>query len=56
MTIEYTLCPLCDTKMIRATSKYGPYWRCPRWGCKGTRDAEGRSKQEKDDEYEKEKE
>lgn len=54
--IEETLCPKCESKMKRAVSKFGAYWRCSRWGCDGARDAEGRSKKEKDEEYEREKE
>ena len=54
MTIEETLCPICKCKMKRAMSKFGAYWRCSRWGCEGTRDVEGKSKEEKDEAYEKE--
>ena len=52
--IKDTLCPKCNAKMKRAMSKHGAYWRCSRWGCEGTRDSMGRSKEERDEEHEKE--
>lgn len=54
MSIPHTLCPKCETKMVRANGKFGPYWRCPRWGCEGTRDSMGRDKKERE-EWDKEK-
>lgn len=55
--IEQTLCPLCKSKMKTTMGKHGAYWRCSRWGCEGTRDSQGRSKadreEEKDDEDDK---
>lgn len=54
MTRDENLCPKCESKMKPAKSKFGMYWRCTRWGCDGTRDVMGRSKQEKDEEYERE--
>jgi len=46
--IEETLCPKCGEKMKPAKSKHGAYWRCPKWGCEGTRDSMGRSKEERE--------
>ena len=38
--------------MVTAKSQYGSYWRCPKWGCEGTRNAEGLSKGDRDEKYE----
>jgi len=45
--IQDTLCPDCGAKMKPAHSKFGTYWRCSRWGCQGTRDVNGDSKDDK---------
>ena len=50
--MDENLCPICESKMKPATSKFGKYWRCTRWGCEGTRDSMGRSKQEREKERE----
>lgn len=52
MTRDENLCPICESKMKSTKSKHGMYWRCTRWGCEGTRDVEGRSKQDREDERE----
>jgi len=44
---DENLCPICNSKMRTAKSQHGCYWRCTRWGCEGTRDSMGRSKQER---------
>jgi hypothetical protein len=46
--IEETLCPICKSKMKPAKSQHGVYWRCSRWGCQGTRDVDGNSKEDRD--------
>ena len=49
---DENLCPICNSKMRTAKSQHGCYWRCTRWGCEGTRDSMGRSKQEREEESE----
>jgi hypothetical protein len=46
--IEETLCPICRSRMKPAKSQHGAYWRCSRWGCTGTRDVMGLSKEDKE--------
>ncbi len=46
---DENLCPICGSKMKSAKSQHGCYWRCTRWGCEGTRDVNGLSKQDKQD-------
>lgn len=45
-----TLCPLCNAKMVSRKNKEGRrFWGCPNFPhCRGTRDSEGKSK---DDRY-----
>ena len=50
--IEETLCPICKSRMKPAKSKFGIYWRCTRWGCEGTRNSIGESKQDREKERE----
>lgn len=50
--MDENLCPICESKMKPAKNANGHYWRCSRWGCKGTRDSMGRSKNERDREKE----
>jgi len=40
--------------MVRATGKFGSYWRCPKWGCEFTRDSQGRSKEDREGERDEE--
>ncbi len=46
--IQDTLCPICNSKMKPAKSQHGAYWRCSRWGCKGTRNSMGMSKEDRE--------
>lgn len=47
--IEDTKCPECDSKMIPRKSQYGTFWGCSQYPkCKGTRDANGDSKQDRE--------
>lgn len=50
--IEHTLCPICQSSMKIVKSQFGPYWKCSKLGCEGTRDSQGRSRREKDEDYE----
>jgi ssDNA-binding Zn-finger/Zn-ribbon topoisomerase 1 len=44
-------CPDCGGEMISRTGKFGVFWGCKKFPeCKGTRDSEGRSKQERQSE------
>ena len=48
-------CPECDSDMVIRKSTYGSFWGCTNYpNCKGTRDNMGRSKEERDEEREKE--
>lgn len=54
---EEILCPECNGKMISRTGKFGVFWGCKNYPqCVGTRDNQGRSKEdrmkEKGEEYE----
>lgn len=41
------LCPECDGEMVSRKSQYGTFWGCKKYPkCKGTRDSEGRTKEE----------
>lgn len=40
-------CPDCDGEMVSRKSQYGTFWGCKKYPkCKGTRDSEGRTKEE----------
>lgn len=47
--MEETLCPTCNSKMISRKNKEGSrFWGCSNFpNCKGTRDSEGRSKEDR---------
>ena len=54
MAIEETLCPLCNTKMVRRQSRHGIFWGCPSYPkCRGTRNVMGEANlpRESDDSY-----
>lgn len=41
-------CPVCSGDMISRTGKFGVFWGCKAFPeCKGTRDSEGLSKQDR---------
>lgn len=41
-------CPECNGDMISRTGKYGVFWGCKKFPeCKGTRDSQGLSKQDR---------
>jgi ssDNA-binding Zn-finger/Zn-ribbon topoisomerase 1 len=45
---EEIKCPECNGEMISRTGKFGVFWGCKKFPeCKGTRDSEGRSKQDR---------
>jgi len=45
---EETLCPDCGGQMMSRTGQYGTFWGCRSYPqCRGTRDSQGRSKQER---------
>lgn len=45
---EETLCPDCKGPMQSRTGKYGTFWGCKAFPeCKGTRDSQGKSKQDR---------
>lgn len=49
--IEETLCPECGSKMVTKKNKNDGrrFWGCPNFPkCKGTRDSEGKSKQDRE--------
>lgn len=53
MTFKYDeiLCPKCKGPMISRKGKYGVFWGCKSFpNCDGTRDSEGRSKFEREQE------
>ena len=57
MKPENVKCPDCDGPMVSRSSKFGVFWGCQAYPkCKGTRDNEGRSKEdrakERGEEYE----
>ena len=55
--IEETLCPVCKSKMVSRLNKKTNerFWGCPMFPqCKGTRDNQGRSKQDIEKEREEE--
>mgnify|MGYP001616752900 CR=1 FL=1 len=46
---ESLKCPNCGGEMISRKGKFGTFWGCKDYpNCKGTRDSQGRSKQERD--------
>lgn len=48
---EETLCPDCNGEMVSRTGKFGVFWGCKKFPiCKGTRDSQGRSKADRDNE------
>ena len=50
MTFSYdeVLCPDCGGKMISRKGKFGVFWGCKNYPqCKGTRDNQGRSKDDR---------
>lgn len=50
MSLEETLCPECNSKMISRSGKYGVFWGCSKFPeCKGTRDSQGRSKADREE-------
>ena len=50
MSIEETLCPECNGKMVSRTGKFGVFWGCINFpNCKGTRDNQGRSKADREE-------
>lgn len=54
--IEETKCPKCDGPMVSRKSRYGVFWGCKDYPkCDGTRDSEGRSREEREAEKAKEK-
>ena len=56
-TIENVVCPDCGGDMISRKSQYGTFWGCKKYPkCKGTRDSDGLSKEEKKLEREKQEE
>ncbi len=47
--LEETLCPECNGPMISRKGQYGTFWGCKKYPeCRGTRDSQGRSKQERE--------
>jgi ssDNA-binding Zn-finger/Zn-ribbon topoisomerase 1 len=51
MPIEETLCPICKGRMKSVLGKNGRYWLCKKLGCGGTRDSQGRSKEDRENEH-----
>lgn len=50
MTLENLKCPSCGGPMARRESQYGKFWGCKSYPkCKGTRDVNGMSKEERAD-------
>ena len=48
MTIENLKCPECQGEMISRKGKFGIFWGCSNYPkCRGTRDSEGRSREER---------
>ena len=48
MKPENVKCPKCGGPMTPRNSKFGVFWGCSKFPvCKGTRDSEGRSKEER---------
>ena len=46
-------CPDCGLEMIRKSGKHGAFWGCREYPhCKGTRDSLGKSRADRDKEYE----
>lgn len=46
---ENVKCPKCDGPMVSRKSSYGVFWGCKDYPkCDGTRDNEGRSKEERE--------
>lgn len=44
---EGVRCPDCDGEMVSRKSQYGTFWGCKKYPrCRGTRDSEGRTKEE----------
>lgn len=51
MKPENVKCPECDGPMKPRKSKFGIFWGCERFPlCKGTRDSNGDSKRDKEEE------
>lgn len=51
MKPENVSCPLCDGPMVSRTSTHGVFWGCRAYPkCKGTRNADGESRQRGNDE------
>ena len=47
---ENVKCPDCEGPMISRTGKFGTFWGCMKFpACKGTRDSNGRSKQDREE-------
>ena len=47
--IEDLTCPECGGLMVSRSSKHGTFWGCKQFPkCRGTRDSDGRSKQDKE--------
>jgi ssDNA-binding Zn-finger/Zn-ribbon topoisomerase 1 len=45
---EEVKCPECNGEMIARTGQYGKFWGCKKFPeCRGTRDSQGRSKQDR---------
>jgi len=52
---ENLKCPNCNSSMISRKGPYGVFWGCDNYPeCKGTRDSQGRSKEERNKEKDKE--
>ena len=48
---ENVKCPVCDGPMVSRKSPYGVFWGCKDYpNCKGTRDSQGRSKEDREQE------
>lgn len=48
---ENVKCPECDGPMVSRSGTYGTFWGCKAYpNCRGTRDSQGRSKAERDEE------
>lgn len=46
--LQNVKCPLCNGKMVPRQSKHGTFWGCAAYPkCKGTRDSNGMSKEDK---------
>lgn len=52
MSFKYSdpnLCPECQGEMVARNGQYGKFWGCKDYpACKGTRDSQGRSKQDRE--------